>query len=651
MNTNKTQWLQSIAEKSKTTVQQVENILLKHHIRPTPVMASPHRLTVNSLMFSGTKVDVAHPGPFKFVWEDLTGGLWSILSAKNFRGKSTIIEVIRWLLRGRPSSNLQEDVENWIEKAEMNIKIDNAYYSIGFEAKSSFKGRLTQRRENSDKATVLVEFFSADEFEAAMSDFFLRMFSMDSIVNWKNNRNEDELGSYISHDWCSFSGAMFIGTNYSSLLGEIPVNAGLTGRMLQMYLGMPWVSTIAAVKTAIKAEENTNRVDERLLAFNLEKNKKRAAEIKEKIETKQRELKALPSHDKVKNEMTELSQRLFADLKYQGTLTKQLSNFENVYAQAENDYQDDARALQTHIDSSAAGAIFRMLDPSCCPRCDIDIDVERRQREIDTHACSVCGETLTSEEDDFDVLKQLEDRKVASKKAFDKIKRKQKSTKDELKIVEKSNEQLQLRLDELANSSNNYQKQVDLKNEISKLQGMLEEVTKVPVPTAKISDELRILKGASAVTESLIKLYQVDLLKMVSERIVDYAKRFGMTNLQEAELKGNATLSLVKGSVTTSYSKVTDGEKLRLKVATVLAMLEVAESNGIGRHPGLLVIDSPAAQEVTQEDVDQIVSGLAGISKELPFLQVFVSGVNSPAIKKHIPAARSKEAVSDEYLW
>jgi hypothetical protein len=651
MSTNKIQWLQSIAEKSKTTVNKVENILLKHHIRPTPVMASPHRLVLNRLMFSGTKVDVSHPGPFEFDWEDLTGGLWSVLSKKNLRGKSTIIEVIRWLLRGRPSSNLQEDVKSWIDKAELHIRIDNVYYSISFETKTTFAGKLTQRREAAAKETVLAEFFSEDEFEAAMSDFFLRMFSMDSIINWKNSNNDDEVGSYVSHDWCSFSGAMFIGTDYSSLLGEIPVNAGLTARMLQMYLGMPWVSTIAAAKTAIKAEENTKKVDERHFAFYLEKNRQRAVEIKAEIETKQQKLKGLPSHDKVRNEMTELSQRLFADLKYQGTLAKQQTNYENVYAQAENDYQNDARALQTHIDSTAAGAIFRMLEPSCCPRCDIDIDAERKQKEIETHACSVCGETLTADEDDFDILKQLEDRKVASKKAFDKVKRKQKSTKDELKTVEKSNEKLQLRLDELANSSNNYQRQVDLKNEISKLQGMFEEVTKVPAPTVKISDELRILKVTSAVTESLIKLYQVDLLKMVSERIVDYARRFGMTNLQEANLKGNANLLLVKGSVMTSYSKVTDGEKLRLKVATVLAMLEIAESKGIGRHPGLLVIDSPAAQEVTQEDVDQIVSGLAGISKELPFLQVFVSGVNSPAIKKHIPANRSKEAIGDEYLW
>ena len=116
-------------------------------------------------------------------------------------------------------------------------------------------------------------------------------------------------------------------------------------------------------------------------------------------------------------------------------------------------------------------------------------------------------------------------------------------------------------------------------------------------------------------------------------------------------MKGNANLSLVKGGVPTSYSKVTEGEKLRLKVATVLAMIEVAEKRGVGRHPGLLMIDSPAAQEVSPNDLDELVAGLQSVSKSIPHIQVFVAGRTSVAITEHVPEKNRREALGEGFLW
>jgi hypothetical protein len=44
-----------------------------------------------------------------------------MLSDKNLRGKSSILEVVHWLLRGRPTSNLQDDVRRWIHKASVRF--------------------------------------------------------------------------------------------------------------------------------------------------------------------------------------------------------------------------------------------------------------------------------------------------------------------------------------------------------------------------------------------------------------------------------------------------------------------------------------------------------------------------------------------------
>src|SRR5690606_29172918 len=112
---------------------------------------------------------------------------------------------------------------------------------------------------------------------------------------------------------------------------------------------------------------------------------------------------------------------------------------------------------------------------------------------------------------------------------------------------------------------------------VAVLEGRLEEASiNATEQIDDRSEELKILTAVVAETDARVNAVRSGLLADVSARLVEYAKTFGMENLSEASLKGNAALSLVKGGVPTSYSKVTEGEKLRLKVATVLAMIEIS---------------------------------------------------------------------------
>lgn len=88
--------------------------------------------------------------------------------------------------------------------------------------------------------------------------------------------------------------------------------------------------------------------------------------------------------------------------------------------QANAAYLQDRRELQAHLDSAAAGSVFRLLDPSCCPRCDHEIDQARKKKEAASHSCSVCGENISSSEDAGALRKELEASVKASKAAIDK---------------------------------------------------------------------------------------------------------------------------------------------------------------------------------------------------------------------------------------
>lgn len=263
----KEEWLQAIASRAKADISVVERFLSLHRIQPSPVLAQTRRLVLREIEFSGEKDCATNPGVFKFSWTSLDHGLWAMLSEHNLRGKSTIIEIVRWMIRGRPSSNLQDDVRRWVHAVRLSFFLDSDEYEIVAQTEGNPIGNLCHIRSSStheveSTRTVLANFTTDGEFEAVMADFFMRSFAMDAISTWRQGR-EDE-GQSVTHSWVAFSGAMFIGTNYEVLLGDMPVSTGLTSRLMQMYLGVPWVSTLAAAKTAYQIVEQAVQVSSTL---------------------------------------------------------------------------------------------------------------------------------------------------------------------------------------------------------------------------------------------------------------------------------------------------------------------------------------------------------------------------------------------------
>jgi hypothetical protein len=648
------EWVQAIARRAALETSRIESILAAHHISPTPVLPSPRRLLLIQIAFSGVKDKSGAQEPFSFDWSDLGNGLWAMLSDKNLRGKSSILEVVHWLLRGRPTSNLQEDVRRWIHKAHVRFMLDDVKHEVFVECKDGLRGSLI-RLGKSGNRVPLAEFQTEDAFEAVMADFFMSALSMDAITHWQSNPsdNEDDAGRAVSHGWAAFSGAMFIGTNYETLLGDMPVASGLNPRLIQMYIGVPWVSTLASSQSAFKAGQNALDARSRKQAQAQESRQERASEIEAEISTKRNELTALPPDDELRGSLGQLNSEFASVVKQQAVLEKRLSN--EIQAQEESRVLSlaDRKELQAHLDSMAAGAIFRMLDPTYCPRCDNEISEAKKKLEHSTHACSVCGEVTETDEDAEAMKDQLEQRAKASKTAYDRAAKAVGHIREQLAASKTNSNSLQAQIGAVIAQLGSYQRQQDLAREIAVLEGRLAEAKRdVPQSGADHQpDEMKALGAIVTETENRVKAVRDDLLKDVSTRIVHYAQRFGMHALTEASLKANAALSLVKGGTGTSYSKVTAGEKLRLKVATILAMLEIGEQKGVGRHPGLLMIDSPGAQEVSQADLDALISGLQSVAKDIPHCQIFVAARSSEAITDHVPSANRREAVDGGFLW
>ncbi|HBT31890.1 MAG TPA: large ATP-binding protein [Pusillimonas sp.] len=655
MTQPKEEWLQAIATRAKVDAADVEGVLSAHRIQPSPVLAEPRRLVLREIEFSGEKDGVEDAGTFEFSWTNLDHGLWAMLSEQNLRGKSTIIEIVRWMLRGRPSNNLQDDVRRWVHAVRLTFFLDSDEYEIVAKTQGEPIGSLSRIRSihitgSEPDKTVLADFSTDDEFEAVMVDFFMRMFGMDLISTWRQKKEEE--GQSVMHSWVAFSGAMFIGTNYDVLLGDMPVTTGLTSRLMQMYLGVPWVSTLATAKTAHhivdqavqgaarKNEQEHKVIEERITSINAQLIEKRA------------ELNKIPSDEAVRKAIDADANELADVRRQERIMAEHVERSITACRELNAIHQEDRRDLQTHLDNMSATAVFRRLEPKCCPRCDHTISKMKKELEISTHSCSVCGELVTNSEDGEAIKVELQERVAASEAAVASAQTKKKDAEGELTDLRETIDLLQNRLELASKELSSSVRRQDAALAVAALEGRLEEASMSP--TAHVDDrsgELKILNAVLTETDARVKAVRDGLLADVSVRLVEYAQAFGMENLSNADLKGNASLSLVKGGVRTSYSKVTEGEKLRLKVATVLAMIEISEERGIGRHPGLLMIDSPAAQEVSPDDVDQLVAGLRSVFTKLPHFQVFVAGISSKSITDHIPEANRREVVGDAFLW
>lgn len=650
---NKKGWLEEIADKSKTSIDDVKKVIHKYEIRQSPNTGVPKHLQIIEVVFSGTK-EGKFTGDFEFCFNDLKSGIYGIISDKNLRGKTTVLETIKWLLRGSSSSLFQDGVKSWIKKASLRFKIDNSEYQvIVLQSDNEVSGSLV--RLLSENSIVIAEFYSNDEFENCMSEFMIKEFSLDKVSAFRKGRIKEEVGNKVNHNWASLASALFISTNYSSLFGDVATD-GLANRLMNMYLGLPWISTYTNLKTIESQIKSEHKVEEIHLDKETERKKKRYSEIVKELEEKEKIFITIPSDKAIQEKLKKLRE-------VYGETSRKLTRLDSDLRRLFEDYElsketklSDTIKVNNFKEDRAANSIFKRLNPTCCPHCETEITKEKIAKEKLNHHCAICDEPLLESEDAEVLLTELLENLSSSEKTFKAVEReynqKKKNHSELLIQLDQLKDQIDIQERELGKYT--YRNQVE--KEITRLQILKEEYTihdtKQETPQQKnYIDEKKIIKKAIEVTEGRFGILQEDLLNKVSDEILRISKLVGLEHIESVKLTSNPYLKLEKDGSSTSYSKCSEGEKLRLKVITTIALISVAEQEKVGRHPGLLLIDSPGAQEVSDKDLNNLIEGLKKLSEELPFIQIIIASRASDVILSQIDEKHRKHAKGDFYLW
>jgi energy-coupling factor transporter ATP-binding protein EcfA2 len=172
-----------------------------------------------------------------------------------------------------------------------------------------------------------------------------------------------------------------------------------------------------------------------------------------------------------------------------------------------------------------------------------------------------------------------------------------------------------------------------------------------PTPADTGTDDEPVLKEAEKITKALFDEMQRDILKEVSDELNRLSQRFGVKNVEKMEWSPNNVLTIIQGKTKTTFSELAPGEKLRVRIAAALAVIEVSRRRHFGRHPGLLVLDSPAAQEMTAADFASLMASVQDALNQAEDIQIIVGAVARPELLDVVPFGQRRHAEGDATLF
>ncbi|MDQ1250280.1 MAG: hypothetical protein QG597_4659, partial [Actinomycetota bacterium] len=161
--------------------------------------------------------------PFNFSWK-LGAGLYGVGSAQNLRGKSSLLEIIRWALRGR--CRLQSDVALWLRHVTVMFLVNDEHIVVDFDVLDGVpRGSVTSQGGGSERARAVAQFSDHDSFEQVMDAVMMPLLQLQRIASWQDDKA-------IEHAWVTYAGALTVSSRgLDQLMGDIAFS-GLPSRLL-----------------------------------------------------------------------------------------------------------------------------------------------------------------------------------------------------------------------------------------------------------------------------------------------------------------------------------------------------------------------------------------------------------------------------------
>lgn len=510
-------------------------------------------------------------------------------------------------------------------------------------------------------ASVAGDFDGEAEMKTVIGDFMLDRLGLEALTQWRRNSHatDAEDGNTAEHGWPLWSQALVIAKpSYSTTIGE---TANQATAVLNTFLATDW-----------NASRNLARVQKKSVDANLAGIRRRQERDAKVRESSVAELNLQRAQVKAEIDAQPPAQTSVEDAagmaERQGAATVALTAARRQVADAALEYGSAERALHTAEsdlvalkEAAVTKRFWHSLKPSCCPRCDAQVEQAQWAREQEG-ACSLCnspigdeqddveGSSESSEDDALDPLELAEQRRVQAEADVAETSQLHEAAK---RGVEAAEAEFAAASEALAGISGKPDALPMLERQLAVLDGRIQERSAAPEEVeeeATLASDSDVLGAAVKVAEKEAKQDFDAALEAVSRQITTLGRELGMTNLERADLKGNAHLPVVRGGSPSNFGGLTDGERLRLKIALVVSLLDVGAASGLGRHPGFLIVDSIAREELNTANGQSLLSELARVASAYD-LQVITGTAHSDLVDAVLPPEAVVRPLSSRLMW
>lgn len=642
--------VERVATRSGADPALVAAVLAAHAVPDSHVPAAARSLRVARLRLRGTKTGPQGAGPFDATFHFPAGVVMAV--GANLRGKTTLLEALALCLRGEPRE-LQRDVAAWLTDLECDAEVNGTPtgFRVTMRDGAVVGGAVLEAHALADLlsegsgATTVLTAATAGEYARAVDAFMLDRLSLEPLLAAVRS------GGVQTHRWASYFGAVYPPAGRDTVLIGETVMAGLAGRLLSVFLDLPGSALLTRVKAARDGARHRTQAQAAARASAATATGATRSEqldvlrrAREAVDALERQAIA-PSASAAAADVRLLAGRL-ADAEADRSAANAL------HRQARAARQEDERALNAHRESAVARALFHGLDPAVCPRCEAPVGAERKSREVEDHACAVCARPVVIDDHDSeeDAESELADALTASTDA-------EAAALDASEQAAAEAAGLSARLESAeaelrgARDAASTDERAALELVIARAEGALavlpEDDAMTVDPTDQVLDAL-----VGEIEADLVEASQ-ELFAELGVEIAALARDFGIAAVTEVRINRAARLTVIKGGVQAGgFSAQSPGERLRLRVATVLALLRVGHRRNIATHPGLLMLDSLKAEEVQDEDAAALLDALVRAAADTPGLQVLTTSADQSLPVGRLPSdAIFAPNGHDQPLW
>lgn len=607
----------------KFTNEEIKKIVYINDYEKDSPLSIGKRLLINQIKIKGQK----NTGEKINFQKTFDSGV-NVLFADNSKGKSSLFKVIKFALTGDKNS-IKKDVLSWLHEIFLEFNIGNVAYTIyinllGKRTSSglyrvNLKKLLTYKEQKKDLESHLIQFESNTDkyFKNAMEEFFFKELSYYNLKWTSSDKRKMDLVENRT-SWKTYYKSIYLESKDYNVLFLNEDFGAQEKKVMEMLLGLQFTSAINSL-SHYKDHLANNLKKQKFISvsqenpFNDTDIESELNIINEAIELLKQDQKSafqksfnLKQYNDQVSQIRDLDEDLMSLKSYEKEMAIQINNF--------------TKQINRLEEELSFGMFFSNLEVKACPRCEQKIETERRSVEKIDHKCMLCENTLTetniSQKEVLDLkLIELTEQQKKLKDGYEVLnteiglkEREVASNKSELLEIEETLSLIEFTEEDIDSLSNLIEKKIELEYRLSRLNSQNEDSS-----TEKLDDTIKVLDSAIKELNVMRIKESESILASLKGLILNQIKVFGLVTVTDIIITDNLEIQYLQNGELTRFGELNEGEQLRAKIAFFISLIQLDIVFSAGRHPRLLIIDSPGKEEVISKDLE----GLSSLFKEI----------------------------------